>query len=197
MRGWHELVAVVGDLVPGGVPVLAMALVLLAATAALLWYWFPEWVRGLVRGVRRFGRVLASLRRGRRRGQPTAEPAELPAATADDELPEQPAAALAHSADELAAAGRFKEAVRERLRAIVRDLVERRVIEHHPGWTVTELAQMAGWAHPATADPLAAASETFSRIWYGQWPATAADDAAMREYGARVRAVLDTAQVLA
>jgi D-serine deaminase-like pyridoxal phosphate-dependent protein len=115
------------------------------------------------------------------------EHADLP----PDRLPDLPAAALAHSADELAAQGRYREAVRERLRAIVRDLVERDVITHRPGWTVTELAVAAGRARPATAAALAAASEIFSGIWYGQRPADAWQDAAMRDLAARVRAGLE------
>jgi hypothetical protein len=97
---------------------------------------------------------------------------------------------LVLSADELAAQGRYKEAVRERLRAVVRDLVDREVIEHRPGWTVSELAGMARVARPATAGPLREATDLFSRIWYAQRPASAADDAAMREHAHRVRAAL-------
>jgi len=220
MRFWHEFVAAVGDLLPGGVPVLALILLALTGLVALLWYWWPEWWHGLRRGLVRLAGWLVRAAKGfvnlllgrsswrlrgifgrwrlrwsrwrlrwrRRRSEPAeAEQPDL----APDELPDLPAVALALSADELAAQGRYKEAVRERLRAIVRDLVERAVIDHHPGWTVTELAAMAGQARPAIATPLAAASDTFSGIWYGQLDATAADDAAMREYAAHVRAGLD------
>jgi hypothetical protein len=222
MRFWHELVAAVGDLVPGGVPVLGLILLGLTVLVALLWYWWPEWWYGLRRGVVRLGASLARAgkrladllrgrsgwrwrglfgrwrlrwsrwrlrwrwRRRRRDESSDDEPVELP----PDELPDLPAVALILSADELAARGRYKEAVRERLRAIVRDLVERRVVDHRPGWTVTELASMAGRSRPAIAGPLAAASEVFSSIWYGQRDASAADDAAMREYAAHVRAGL-------
>lgn len=209
MRAWHELVARAGDVIPGGVPVLGLILVALTTAVALLWYWWPEWWhalrrRGGGRGERRdsgqrrrwrfrglWGRLRARWRLGwrrRRRGEP-AEPEQEPE-LAPDELPDLPAVALALSADELAAQGRFKEAVRERLRAIVRELVERQVIDYRPGWTVTELAAIAGRARPATAAPLAAASEIFSSIWYGQRDATAAHDAAMREHADRVQAVL-------
>ena len=123
----------------------------------------------------------------RRRDTPAGE--EEPE-LAPDELPDLPAVALVLSADELAAQGRYKEAVRERLRAIVRELVERQVVDYRPGWTVTELAAMAGQARPATATPLAAASEVFSSIWYGQADATASHDAAMRVHADQVRVVL-------
>ena len=109
-----------------------------------------------------------------------------------DELPDLPAATLVLSADEYAAAGRFAEAVRERLRAIVRDLVEREVITHRPGWTVTELAREAASARPAAATPLDAATAVFSEIWYGQRVATATDDQAMRTHASGVRTALET-----
>jgi hypothetical protein len=224
MRAWHELVATIGDLVPGGVPGLGLLLVLLTALVAFLWYWWPEWWHGLRRGAvglaaaasRTATRIadLVTGRSGRRwpkvgrlwgrwrltwsrwrlrwrwRRRPGSDPADEPADLPPDQLPELPAVALTRSADELAAQGRFKEAVRERLRAIVRDLVDRQVLEYRPGWTVTELAAMAGRARPAAAASLAGASEVFSSIWYGQREALAADDAAMREYAAQVRAAL-------
>jgi hypothetical protein len=226
MRGWHEAVATAGDLVPGGVPGLAFGLLLVTAIAAMLWYWWPDWLperRGTGRAARRgragrrrrwfrwprfrfrFGswrlrwRWLRwrlggwrlrwrRLRWRRRRIQPGGLAG--PRLAAGDELPEVPAGELLLTADQLAAQGRFREAVRERLRAIVRDLVDRGVIDHRPGWTVTELAAAAGRAAPAVAAPLAAATELFSRIWYGQRPATASHDAAMREYASQLGAAV-------
>lgn len=208
-RLWHELVAAIGDLVPFGVPGLGLILLILTVLVALLWYFWPElrsWLgrlgrarRGEGRGTRRrsrwrwpgfrglFRRFRLRWRRRRKRPRTTEEPVELP----PDQLPDLPAATLTLSADELAAQGRYKEAVRERLRAIVRDLVERDVIAYRPGWTVTELAAAAATARPPTGPPLAAASEVFSGIWYGEREARAADDAAMREYAAGVRTALE------
>ena len=103
-----------------------------------------------------------------------------------DELPDIPAAELALSADELAAAGRYKEAVRERLRAMVRDLIELGVLPQTPGWTVTELAVAATAKRPALATPMRAAVDVFSHIWYGLRPATVEDDRAMRAHAAAV-----------
>jgi hypothetical protein len=227
MRGWHELVATVGDLVWGGVPGLGLILLTVTVLVALLWYWWPEWGHGLWRAMRslatmvvragaRIGEGIVGLARPRRlwgrlrlawsrwrlrwrwrrrKGapDPDGDHADLP----PDELPALPAAALVLSADELAAQGRYKEAVRERLRAIVRELVERQVLEYRAGWTVTELARMAGLARPAAARPLDGASDVFSRIWYGQQDALASHDAAMREYAAQVRAALTDQRVFA
>lgn len=208
MRFWHELVAALGDLIPGGVPTLGLILAVLTAVVALLWYWWPEWWRALVRGAARgrrrgerkprrarfrglWGRLRARWRLGwrrRRRGAPAQ--AEQEPELSPDELPDLPAVALVLSADELAAQGRYKEAVRERYRAIVRDLIERGVVDYRPGWTVTELAAMAARVRPATAPPLAGAGEIFSSIWYGQRDATAAHDAAMRVHADQIRVVL-------
>lgn len=190
-RAWNDLVAAVADSTPGGVVGVALAVLIVAAVVALLWYTWPPslWLGGDRRGGRerrsgrrrfRFGwpKWRWRLRRWRRRRhrRPAADADEL----APDELPEVAAAVLTLTADELAAAGRYDEAVRERLRAVVRELVERQVIEHRPGWTVTELAGEAGRARPPAAAPLREASGVFSEIWYGQRPATVDDDVRMR-----------------
>ncbi len=70
-------------------------------------------------------------------------------------------------AAELAAAGRHPEAVRERLRAVVRELESRGVIDRRPGRTATEVATDAGLAVPRLADPLHAAARLFDEVWYG------------------------------
>jgi hypothetical protein len=103
-----------------------------------------------------------------------------------DELPDLPAVELALTADQLAAAGRYKEAVRERLRAMVRDLIELGMLPQTPGWTVTELAVAAIATRPAMDAPMRAAVAIFSEIWYGLRPATAGDDQAMRIHAAAV-----------
>lgn len=209
MRWWNEFVATAADHTLGGVPVLALiAFVMACLTAAALYFW-PRWLpshwhrrsrtRAAGGGFRlrlpRLAWPRLALRwrwrlRWRRRRRASPEPLDdLPA----DELGDLPAGALVLTADQLAAAGRFAEAVRERLRAIVRDLIERGVIPHTPGWTVTELAAAAGSVVPPVAPALRSAAELFSEIWYGQRPATAADDAAMREHAQRVQAELATA----
>lgn len=207
-RFWNQFVAVLGDLIPGGVLMVAIVLFVLTAIIAALWYSWPAWLRfgrrrgrraersgsGSTRDRKRFrwlrvGRLRFRWRWRwwRRRKPDPANGLDLP----DDEVPDLPAAVLALTADELAAAGRYAEAVRERLRAIVRELMERGMLAYQPGWTVTELARAAGRARPAAAAPLRAASNIFSEIWYGLRPATADDDRAMRGHAEQVRAVLD------
>lgn len=210
-RRWNELVASLADLTPGGVSGLAFGLLLIAAVVAVLWYTWPprlSWGGGRHRHGRRSGsgrwrrprwhwprwrwrwsrwrwRWPRWLSAWRRRTAPP-EPDQV----APDELPDLPAEVLALTADQLAAAGRYAEAVRERLRAIVRALIEAEVIEHRPGWTVTELADAGGRARPDTAAALRAAAELFSEIWYGQRPATSDDDRRMRGHAVQVRDAL-------
>jgi hypothetical protein len=178
-RWWDETVAALGDVLP--LPLLTLLVLVLAVLVAVLWSTYPRWVR----------RPRLRLRRRRRRTDEAADDALAAleeAALADDALPDLPAPTLVSLADRLAAQGRFAEAVRERLRAIVRLLVDRRVIEHHPGWTVTELAAAAGHVRPAADPPLRAAGRVFSDIWYGERPATADDDHRMRALAAEVDA---------
>lgn len=150
------------------------------------WRWNLRWSWPGLRGIAR--RLLAWLRalcRPWRRK--VAEPPDEPTEAADepdlagDALPALPAEAFASLADRLAAQGRYAEAIRERLRAMVRRLVERGVIEDRPGWTVTELSAAAGLA------PLHEASTVFSDVWYAQRPATAELDARMRELAQQIQ----------
>jgi Domain of unknown function (DUF4129) len=181
-RWWTEGVAAFGDVVP--LPLAALALLLLAALVGAGWYWWPHWVP------RRFPRLRMPrirLRRPRfhwpfrRRKRAAEEPPVAVPETSGDELPDLPVAAFVSLADRLASQGRYAEAVRERLRAMVRELVDRQVVEHRPGWTVTELAGAAGRARPVVDAPLRAAGGVFSEVWYGQRPARAQHDERMRE----------------
>lgn len=70
-------------------------------------------------------------------------------------------------AENAAAQGRLAEAVRERLRAVVRDLETRGVLDPRPGRTAGEVARDAGVLVPAVADDLRRAAHVFDEIWYG------------------------------
>jgi hypothetical protein len=84
-------------------------------------------------------------------------------------LEDEPSRAADHrdAADRHAAAGEWPEAIRERLRAIARDLEERVILEPRPGRTADELATEAGAALPDHADELAAGVRIFDDVWYG------------------------------
>lgn len=179
-RWWNELLADAGDRFPGGVGGIAALLMLVALVVGFLLVW----------------------RRHRRARTAPAEPGSAGAApgdiaddTADDEVPELPADELHARADWYAAAGRYREAVRERLRGTVRHLVAHGVIDHRPGWTVTELARAAGQALPTVAGPLGEAGRIFSDIWYGDRAADIRHDRRMRALGDDVRAACDALPV--
>jgi hypothetical protein len=90
-------------------------------------------------------------------------------------------------ADQHATAGRFAEAVREWMRAIVRELETRGVLDPRPGRTADEVAREAGEAVPTIAGDLRAAAGVFDEIWYGGRIATPQSDALMRQADDRVR----------
>lgn len=72
------------------------------------------------------------------------------------------AAAEAH-----AAAGRWTEAVQERMRAVVRSLEERTLLDPRPGRTADEAAAEAAVSLPGHAADLRAAARTFDDVTYG------------------------------
>jgi len=202
-RWWNEQVAGITDVIPVGLLYLLVLLLGVLVGAAL--YWWPAWLpwrwwrtpRLRLRRINwrwpwqwrwRWSMVLRWRRPWRRRRTAT-EPAEA-TPVSGDELPDLPAAEFISLADRLAAEGRFAEAVRERLRAIVRELIDAGLIENRPGWTVTELAAAAGVARPPVRPGLDAASGLFSGIWYGQRPAGPEDDRRMRGYAGQVHGAL-------
>jgi hypothetical protein len=77
------------------------------------------------------------------------------------------------AAEKAAAAGDLAEAVRERFRAVVRELEQRGVLDARAGRTVDEVAIEAGRALPVLADDLRGAAVQFDDVWYGGRPATA------------------------
>lgn len=90
-------------------------------------------------------------------------------------------------ADQFAAAGQFAEAVRERMRAIVRELESRGVLVPRPGRTADEVAREAGAEVPDLAGSLREAARIFDEVWYGGRPATAESAGTMRDVDERLR----------
>jgi hypothetical protein len=84
-------------------------------------------------------------------------------------------------ADAAAAQGDYAEAVRERLRAVVRHLEERGLLDPRPGRTAAEVSREAGRTVPALVEPLGRAATTFERIWYGGQVADASSYAVLVE----------------
>jgi hypothetical protein len=89
-------------------------------------------------------------------------------------------------AERAAARGQFAEAVRERLRAVVRELEARGVVEPRPGRTADEVALEAGRVLPALATALRDGARLFDEVWYGGRPADASSYAALVALDERV-----------
>ncbi|MBX7268997.1 DUF4129 domain-containing protein [Micromonospora sp. Llam7] len=174
-RWWTETTAELGDHVP--LPVALLLLVLATVLAASGWYTFPAWLPH---------------RPPRRRPAGPARPAPVPSTppTVRDPQPAPMPAATRSVADRLAAEGRYAEAIRERLRAMLHDLAERHLVRLQPGMTVSEVVAVAAANRPPTGPSLAAAASIFSEVWYAQRPATAEHDRRMRDHAARMRQLL-------
>jgi Domain of unknown function (DUF4129) len=93
---------------------------------------------------------------------------------------DRPAADYRRTAAEYAAAYEWALAVRERLRAIARELEERGVLDPRPGRTADELCREASAQLPALATSFRDATQAFDAIWYGDVTARAADDELLR-----------------
>ena len=100
--------------------------------------------------------------------------------------PGMSAAQYRTSAESLAAAGRWEEAVSERMRALVRASQERGLIDAHPGWTADEVAAEVGLRVPDARDALEAAARTFDEVRYGGRPGSAAAYGAVADADDRV-----------
>jgi len=212
-RAWDELVASVFDVIS---PQLVLLILLIGAgLTGALWYWYPAWVpRRLPRLRLRLPRWLRRLLRWRPRLQHwrlrlphwrfklprwrfklprkpkkarTPKPTTAPAAAAE---PATVAGGSISVADQLAAEGRYAEAIRQRLRDTVGALVAAGVVSPEPGETATEVAAVAAGLRPAVAAPLGGATELFSEVWYGDRPAGPAQDEHMRTLSGEVRARL-------
>ncbi|HEX4252031.1 MAG TPA: DUF4129 domain-containing protein [Pseudonocardia sp.] len=111
------------------------------------------------------------------------------AARADALFDAAPESAANHrrAADTHAEHGRWARAVRERLRAVVRELAERGLLDERAGRTATEVAAEAGRVLPGCAAQLRAAAQLFDDVWYGGEPATAEMDTRLRDLDEAVR----------
>ena len=83
-------------------------------------------------------------------------------------------AAAAKSADDyraeaagFAADGNWREALRARFRAVIRELEQRGILDQRAGRTAGEIAFEAGAAVPAIAAAMQRAADVFNQTWYG------------------------------
>jgi hypothetical protein len=80
----------------------------------------------------------------------------------------------------------WAEAIRERLRAISRELEERGVLDPRPGRTADELCAEASLRLPGVADEFARAAAVFDAVWYGGRPADPDDEARLHALDDRI-----------
>jgi hypothetical protein len=90
-------------------------------------------------------------------------------------------------ADALAAQGRYAEAVRERMRAVVRELEQQGLLVPRVGLTAGEVATEAGALAPGLAGDLRDAAALFDEVWYGGRQATAVTAERLAEVDQYVR----------
>ncbi|MFI0501251.1 DUF4129 domain-containing protein [Streptomyces albogriseolus] len=110
-----------------------------------------------------------------RLGTPRRRPVTAPALFDD-----RPRSAAEHraAAEAHAAQGHWNQAVQERMRAVVRALEERALLDPRPGRTADEAAAEAGRALPAHTDRLRTAARDFDDVTYGG--RTAGEDTYLR-----------------
>ncbi|MFI9825816.1 DUF4129 domain-containing protein [Streptomyces sp. NPDC052013] len=137
-----ELLSTASTATPGGTLGLIVIIAAVVAVLAALWW---------------------------RLGTPRRRPASAPALFDDRprSAAEHRAAAEAHAAQR-----HWNQAVQERMRAIVRSLEERALLDIRPGRTADEAAAEAGRALPAHTDRLHAAARAFDDVTYGGRTAT-------------------------
>ena len=109
-----------------------------------------------------------------------------PATALFDGSPVLTASSHRELAESAARQGRWADAVRERLRAVVRELEARGALDPRPGRTAGEVARDGGAALPALADDLRRAASLFDEIWYGGRPADASSYATLVDVDDRV-----------
>lgn len=99
-----------------------------------------------------------------RLGTPRRRPVTAPALFDD-----RPRSAAEHraAAEAHAAQGHWNQAVQERMRAVVRALEERALLDPRPGRTADEAAAEAGRTLPAHSDRLRTAARDFDDVTYG------------------------------
>ncbi|MEU7517206.1 DUF4129 domain-containing protein [Streptomyces sp. NPDC042898] len=125
-------------------------------------------------------------------------PHRSPGTAGDSLFADSPRTADEHraAAARHATTGDWNQAVQERMRAIVRSLEERVLLEPRPGRTADEAAAEAGRSLPTHADDLRLAARTFDDVTYG---GRTADEPAYRRIEdldtalERTRPTLDTA----
>ncbi|MFC4497728.1 DUF4129 domain-containing protein [Streptomyces ovatisporus] len=106
-----------------------------------------------------------------------------PATTEGSLFNSRPRTAAEHraTAETHAAAERWTEAVKERMRAVFRSLEERALLDRRPGRTADEAAFEAGLALPDHAETLRSAARSFDEVTYANRKSDAATYSTVRD----------------
>ncbi len=104
---------------------------------------------------------------------------------------DRPRSAAQHrsAADGFAAAGDYKSAIIERVRAIAAELESRHILPPRPGRTAAELGAETALAIPAEATALGDATRLFDDVRYGDRPGSQAGYQQVRDLDLRIQAV--------
>lgn len=86
-----------------------------------------------------------------------------------------------------AATGDWRQALRARFRALIRELEQRGILDQRAGRTAGEIVAEASIAVPAIAAPMRRAADVFNEVWYGNRQATPAAYERMVEVDESVR----------
>ncbi len=92
------------------------------------------------------------------------------------------------AAEAHAAAGRWSEALQERMRAVVRSLEERALLDPRPGRTADEAATEAARSLPRHTEALHGAARAFDEVTYAHRPADEAAYGRLRDLDAELQA---------
>jgi hypothetical protein len=103
-----------------------------------------------------------------------------------------PAADYRRLAAQHAERGDWRPAVRDRFRALVRELEVRTILDVRPAWTAWEAAYAAGRLLPGCRDELRTAAESFSAVMYGERRADETLYRRMADIDDRVTTAADT-----
>jgi hypothetical protein len=106
-----------------------------------------------------------------------------------------PAADYRHLADQHAEHGDWQAAVRDRFRALVRELEVRTILDVRPARTAWEAAYAASRLLPGCRDDLSTAAEDFSAVMYGERRAEETLYRRMAGIDDRVTAAADTVDI--
>jgi hypothetical protein len=104
---------------------------------------------------------------------------------------DRPLSAAEHrsAADGFAAAGDYKSAIIEQVRAIAADLESRQILPPRPGRTAAELGAETALAFPAEATALGHATRLFDDVRYGGRPGSQSGYQQVRDLDGRLAAV--------